>query len=522
VRCTKSQEFLPRDHPAIASDSHKNRFNPDKNGERAGYHKRIGNGAFVGCRKMRPDLCRLDCNKNPKDSPVRQAFSGIVSRSASSFRILATVAMTATFTLSAASASHAARDAAIVVDANTGKTLYASNANARRYPASLTKMMTLYLTFEALAKGKLTKSTQVPFSANAAAEPPTKLGVRKGDSVSVETAILSMVTKSANDSSTALAELLGGSETNFAQMMTAKARALGMNGTVFRNANGLPNPGQFTTARDMATLGIALREHYPQYYGYFSQRSFMYGRKRINGHNRLLGRIKGVDGIKTGYTRASGFNLVSSVSSNGRLLVAVVMGGTSGASRDNQMAKLITTYLPKASKRGGGDLIARPIDSSPVRALAKVMLPKQDAPTPDARPVAEDVVVASVEPELVEAPTPKKSVPVAKSEPADIPFAQAYAAPEAVDPVQTASLPSGWVVQVASSPSKSEAEAVLDKTSSKARAILADASGFTMPFSKGGVTYFRARFSGFDNQTAALKACSALKKKRIECFAIEQ
>jgi D-alanyl-D-alanine carboxypeptidase len=461
---------------------------------------------------------------------VRQALSGIVSKSACSFRTFATAAMAATFVLAAASTSHAARDAAIVVDANTGKTLYASNANARRYPASLTKMMTLYLTFDALAKGKISKSTQVSFSANAAAEPPTKLGVRKGSSVSVETAILSMVTKSANDSSTALAEMLGGSESNFAQMMTAKARSLGMNGTVFRNANGLPNPGQFTTARDMATLGIALREHFPQYYGYFSQRSFMYGRTRINGHNRLLGRIKGVDGIKTGYTRASGFNLVSSVAVDGRRMVAVVMGGTSGASRDNQMAKLINAYLPKASRRGGGDLIAKTDDNSPVQALAKVMLPKHDAPTPDNRPEAEEVIVASAAPEvaapeIVAAPTPKKAIAAAAAEPAAVPFAQAYVEPEtahAVDPVNTASLPSGWVVQVASSPSKSEAEAVLDKTTKQARTILADASGFTMPFSKGGVTYFRARFSGFDNQTAALKACNALKKKRIECFAIEQ
>lgn len=456
---------------------------------------------------------------------MRQALSGIFSKATWSFKTVATAAMAATFVLSASNVSYAARDAAIVIDANTGKTLYASNANSRRYPASLTKMMTLYMTFEAMAKGKITKSTQVPFSANASAEPPTKLGVRKGSSVSVETAILSMVTKSANDSSTAMAELLGGSESNFAQMMTAKARSLGMNGTVFRNAHGLPNPGQFTTARDMAMLGIALREHYPQYYSYFSQRSFMYGRQRINGHNRLLGRIKGVDGIKTGYTRASGFNLVSSVAVDGRRLVAVVMGGSSGASRDNQMAKLINAYLPKASRRGGGDLVAKVEDNSPVGALAKVVLPKRNAPTPDTRPEAEDVVVASVAPSLVPAPTPKKPVQVAVAqEPADIPFAQAYVEPEPahVDPVNTASLPSGWVVQVASSPSKTEAEAVLDKTSKQAPAILADASAFTMPFSKGGVTYFRARFSGFNNQTAATRACSALKKKRIECFAIQQ
>ncbi|TJX38721.1 MAG: D-alanyl-D-alanine carboxypeptidase, partial [Mesorhizobium sp.] len=243
-----------------------------------------------------------------------------------------------------------------------------------RYPASLTKMMTLYLTFEAMAKGKISRNSPVVFSAHASAEAPTKLGVKPGGSVTVETAILSIVTKSANDSATALGEMIGGNETNFARMMTAKARQLGMNGTVFRNANGLPDPGQFTTARDMATLGIALREHFPQYYGYFAQRSFLYGRQRINGHNRLLGRIKGVDGIKTGYTRASGFNLVSSVNDGNRRLVAVVMGGTSGGSRDNQMAGLINTYLPRASTRGGGDLVAK-ADSNPIKALAKVLLP---------------------------------------------------------------------------------------------------------------------------------------------------
>ena len=455
---------------------------------------------------------------------MRQAFSGIISLSTRSFRTVVTAAAAALFLAGATAPSQAANDAAIVIDANSGQTLYSSNANARRYPASLTKMMTLYLTFEALSKGKIAKSTQVPFSANAAAEPPTKIGVRKGGSISVETAILSMVTKSANDSSTAMAELLGGSEANFARMMTAKARSLGMANTVFRNAHGLPNPGQFTTAHDMAMLGIALREHYPQYYGYFAQRSFMYGRQRINGHNRLLGRIKGVDGIKTGYTRASGFNLVSSVAVDGRKLVAVVMGGKSGASRDNEMARLINAYLPKASRRDGGALIARTDNDTASQAIAKVTLPKHDAPTPDTRPVTVETIVATATVPQ-QAPAAKPAAAAASDEPEDIPFAQAYAGAEPaqqVDPVNTAALPSGWVVQVASSPSKTEAQATLDKTATQARAVLASAMGYTVPFRKGGVTYFRARFGGFETQTAALKACSALKKKRIECFAVQQ
>ncbi|WP_210284824.1 SPOR domain-containing protein [Mesorhizobium neociceri] len=457
------------------------------------------------------------------------------------------LALAMSFVVAGAASSMAARSSAIVVDAKTGKVLYSSDANGRRYPASLTKMMTLYLTFEALAKGRISKNTPVPFSAKAAAEPPTKLGVKAGAAVSVETAILSMVTKSANDSATALGELLGGSESNFARMMTAKARQLGMDGTVFRNANGLPDPGQFTTAHDMAMLGIALREHYPQYYGYFSQRSFLYGRQRINGHNRLLGRIKGVDGIKTGYTRASGFNLVSSVSDGNRRLVAVVMGGTSGRSRDNQMAGLINAYMPRASTRGGGALVAKAGGDSPIKALAKVFLPKHDAPTPDDKPVMEDDAVASNDdPTSADEQSADEQTVAAVEEPAPVvktrkvktvivtapkvetaQMVAAYAeptpaSPQAVDPVNTASVPSGWAVQVASSPKQSEAQAFLDKTAKQAPKVLADASGFTVAFDKDGETYYRARFGGFGSKDAAWNACNALKKKKIACYAVQQ
>jgi D-alanyl-D-alanine carboxypeptidase len=458
---------------------------------------------------------------------VRQALSGILSKS--SLKTIMILALAMTFVVADAASSMAARSAAIVIDAKTGKVLYSSNADGRRYPASLTKMMTLYLAFEAMAKGKISKNSRVVFSANAAAEPPTKLGVKRGGAITVETAILSMVTKSANDSATAIGELLGGNEANFAHMMTAKARALGMKGTVFRNAHGLPNPGQFTTARDMAVLGIALREHFPQYYGYFSQRSFLYGRKRINGHNRLLGRIKGVDGIKTGYTRASGYNLVSSVDDGDRRIVAVIIGGKSGGSRDNQMAEMINTYMPKASSRGSGMLIAKASGGNPITALAKVFLPKRDAPTPDSRP--DDDVIASLVEEtepVVEETTPvvetKKVKTVAAATADDVATARvaaAYAEPAAVDPVNTASVPSGWAVQVASSPKQSEAQALLDETSKQAPSILADATGFTVAFEKDGVTYYRARF-GFGSKTAAWKACNALKKKKIECYAVQQ
>ena len=317
---------------------------------------------------------------------MRQVLAGIAHRHFPSYRSTLVLLLAVAVGGAAGSPAHAnSKYAAIVVDANTGKTLFSSSADAARYPASLTKMMTLYLTFEALQSGKLKTSSKIAFSKNAAGEPPTKLGVKAGGSVTVETAILSLVTKSANDSATALAEKLGGSEAGFARLMTAKARQLGMTGTIFRNAHGLPNAAQHSTARDMATLGIALREHFPQYYSYFSTRSFKYGKQRLANHNRLLGRVKGVDGIKTGYTRASGFNLVSSVSDGNRRIVAVVMGGQSAKSRDNHMAELIRTWLPKASaKRGGGDLVAKASNesgNSPIRALAAMLPGKNDPET---------------------------------------------------------------------------------------------------------------------------------------------
>src|SRR5690606_27818402 len=209
---------------------------------------------------------------------------------------------------------------------------------------------------------------RVPFSKTAAGEPPTKLGVGAGKSITVEQAILGLITRSANDAATALGELLGGSEERFTRIMTQKARALGMTRTVYRNANGLPNTAQVTTARDQARLGIALRQHFPQYYDYFSVQSFRFGKQVIRGHNRLLGTVRGVDGIKTGYTRASGYKRVTSAVADGRSVVGVVIGGRSGASRDQQMRKLIATYMPKASRRGGGELIAETKDAPTLTA----------------------------------------------------------------------------------------------------------------------------------------------------------
>nr|WP_289852483.1 D-alanyl-D-alanine carboxypeptidase family protein [Mesorhizobium liriopis] len=239
------------------------------------------------------------------------------------------------------------KQAAIVIDGDTGKTLYESDSTEPRYPASLTKMMTAYMLFEAMQANRISPSTRIPVSANAASQPPTKIGFRPGDTITVEDAILALVTKSANDVAVAVGEFLGGSEEKFAEQMTAKARQIGMRNTRFRNASGLPNPEQQTTARDMALLGITLRKRFPQYFHYFSTQSFMLGgTKPVRGHNRLLARVNGADGIKTGYTRASGFNIVTSVNRDGKKLICVVMGGASAKARDDYAASLIDTYLP--------------------------------------------------------------------------------------------------------------------------------------------------------------------------------
>ncbi|WP_244424001.1 D-alanyl-D-alanine carboxypeptidase family protein [Phyllobacterium sp. YR531] len=414
--------------------------------------------------------------------------------------------------------------AAIVVDANTGKTLYSSNADAKRYPASLTKMMTLYMLFDAMAAGKVSKSTPIPVSAYAAAQPPTKIGFQPGQTISAEAAILSLITKSANDSATAIGEYLGGSEQRFAVMMTNKARQLGMRNTQFRNANGLPDGQQHSTARDLAVLGIALREHFPQYYSYFSTRSFSYRGRRIVGHNRLLGKVEGVDGIKTGYTRMSGFNLVSSVNTDGKKLVAVVMGGTSGGSRDAQMAKLIAQYLPAASRRDGGNLLASRKNSQ-INVAAVQALPENDVPVPVRRQVV--AAAPEIEPEEVvtayAAPAPVNS-PAAQilRIPAPTPKAEVGEGDVSeVDPVTTASAsPGGWMVQIGSTGSPQEAKALLSKAVSQVGAPVASLSPYTEKFQKGSTTYHRARFAGITSAKAANSACAALKRQSFNCFAI--
>jgi D-alanyl-D-alanine carboxypeptidase len=234
-----------------------------------------------------------------------------------------------------------AKDAAVIEDGATGKILYSRNATAERHPASLTKMMTLYLLFEALKKGQVTMATPLPVSAHAASQRPTKLRLYPGDTIPVEVAIYAIVIRSANDVAVAIAESLGGTESHFAEMMTTKARQLGMRDTNFHNASGLPDPLQISTASDLAILGRHLAYDFPQYFHYFSAPGFTYRGVSYQTHDNLIGRYDGTDGIKTGFTEASGFNLVSSVVRGRNHVIGVVMGGRTARRRDQEMMNLL-------------------------------------------------------------------------------------------------------------------------------------------------------------------------------------
>jgi D-alanyl-D-alanine carboxypeptidase len=239
--------------------------------------------------------------------------------------------------------------AAMVVDANSGRVLYAHNENELRHPASITKVMTLYLLFEQLEKGRLRLDSPLRISEHAAEQAPSRLGLHPGETITVENAIKAVVTKSANDIAVAIAENIGGGEEPFAEMMTRKAHALGMTHTQYRNASGLPNDEQLTTAADLAILGRAIQERFPRYYAYFSTRTFYFAGAALKNHNHLLGRLDGVDGIKTGYTHASGFNLLTSVRRSGRHIVAVVLGGRTAAQRDRLMADLVESHIARGT-----------------------------------------------------------------------------------------------------------------------------------------------------------------------------
>jgi D-alanyl-D-alanine carboxypeptidase len=293
----------------------------------------------------------------------------------------------------------------IVVDINSGEVMQASNADAPRHPASLTKIMTLYMLFERLEQGKIKLQTELPVSAHAAVQAPSKLGLKPGETIRVETAIRAIVTKSANDVAVIVAEALGGDEPSFAKLMSAKARALGMTQTTYRNASGLPDEEQITTARDQALLGRAIQDRFPSYYHYFATRTFDYRGKSIRNHNHLLGVVDGVDGIKTGYIRDSGFNIVTSIRRANRHLVAVVFGGRSADARDARVRSLIENNINIASIKRTAPPVLEGWETAQVRKDGKETKDED-------RPGSARVRVASVAPSVPEGPPPGSTDPI--------------------------------------------------------------------------------------------------------------
>jgi D-alanyl-D-alanine carboxypeptidase len=417
--------------------------------------------------------------------------------------------------------------ASIVVDAKTGKVLDQSNADARRYPASLTKMMTLYLLFEAIERKEMSLTTPLSVSAQAAAQPPSKLGLKAGETIAVKDAILAVVTRSANDVAVVIAENLAGSEAAFAARMTATARAIGMSNTTFRNASGLPDAGQVSTARDMAQLGRALQERFPKEYRYFATRSFIWKGKRIGNHNRLLGRVAGVDGIKTGYTRASGFNLVTSVNRDKRHVVAVVMGGKTGKSRDAHMASLIEKNFRKASRGQKTDtVLVASAAPAPSGSKTMVMIPR---PRPETATIALALAAAPQQPDLAEpvraldAPLP--AIAPAKAELAsdiigELALAQGDIDEDLPGPRKPA-VDDSWKIQIGALPSKSAALSALAKARKAAPTVLAYAEPYAEAVDAKGATLYRARFGGFDSKEAARSACVKLASKDFACLALQ-
>src|SRR5271168_35712 len=378
----------------------------------------------------------------------------------------------------------------IVIDAETGRVLSEMNADAITYPASLTKMMTLYLTFEALNSGRLGLDQYLPVSSEAASKSPTKLHLVPGDSVQVHDLILGIVTKSANDAAAVLAEGLGGSEPAFADRMTAKARQLGMTNTIYRNASGLPDPEQRTTARDVVQLALALYHDFPREYRYFATRQFFFRGRVILTHNHLLDWYEGADGIKTGYIGASGFNLAASAVRNGHRLIGVVMGGASAGSRDREMAALLDQGFAEV---GVGPTLAA----------------QREAPAPSAAPA-----VADTDTDQAETVRPREKIgqlaKAARKIAAHLsPVAKAEAAPIATD---------RWSIQLGAFRVESAAEQAV-----RSAAVVPGARGKPVQIvqpSKGGKEHvYRARLLNFSPQEAQ-GACAALHKKKIDCSVV--
>jgi D-alanyl-D-alanine carboxypeptidase len=487
-------------------------------------------------------------------------------------------------TVHRAEAAYSPPSASIIVDGNTGEVLHSFNADELRHPASLTKIMTLYFLFERLESGAIKLDTPLILSAHAAAQAPSKLGIKAGQAIPVDQAIKAVVTKSANDIAVAIAENLAGDEKEFAKLMTLKARALGMNNTTYVNASGLPDDNQITTARDQALLGRAIEDRFPRYYQYFATREFVYHGVAMRNHNHLLGSVEGVDGIKTGYTQESGFNLVTSVHRDGHYIIGVVLGGRSAFERDANMRELINGYIRQASLWRTAPLIAENIDagepsvagtktsvgssadrllapsaSDPIRpvpvktipfgaasthaqspTLGTMRITVQPTPVPgsyakrhgvDAAHVASADAGLATEPIKVEASKlkstkvrPTETTLANNVEPTRTELRKVTGQPRPVIGEKTkpdAHAGSGWLIQIGAFQSEGEANAHLSVAKVRASTSLAAADAFIEPVRKSNKAYYRARFAGLDKE-AAETACRLLKHSNMVCIALKK
>lgn len=466
-----------------------------------------------------------------------------------------------------------------MIDGNTGRELYGHNENAIRYPASITKVMTLYLLFEQLQKGRITLESRIPVSAHAAAQAPTKLNLRPGQTISVDDAIKGIVTQSANDVAVAIAEYLGGTESHFTEMMTRKAHELGMSRTHYADASGLPNPEQLTTAHDLAILGRDIQARFPRYYRYFSTRHFVYHGVRYHNHNHLLGRVDGIDGIKTGYTRASGYNLMTSVKRNGHYIIAVVLGGRTWASRDRIMANLIEAHIDDGITRRSPPQYAAIKAEEKKAELGQKQQPR-DAERNDsasakhpAKPLARFAAIDPRVPAHFEKPRPAfvsaapKPMPHSKRADADTGRTEtasfggttgraggatvtpstmrwvvgpapakereitkrasktesSHSSPETTGTIAVASsrpatVHRGWMIQIGATDDAIKANELLARAMAKGLDVLSTAKPFTEKVHKGSETFYRARFAGLEARTAEA-ACKSLKRSGFACFA---
>jgi D-alanyl-D-alanine carboxypeptidase len=418
-------------------------------------------------------------------------FAAACCRVNISFLLLTAIAL-----IAVAASPAQARYASMVVDADTGEVLQAVNADQRNYPASLTKIMTLYLLFDELDSGQVHLTDRMPISPHAAAQSPSKVGLVPGQTLLVEDAILAIVTKSANDVAVCIAEFLGGTESGFAERMTRKARELGMRETQFRNASGLPNLGQTSSARDMVTLARAIIHNHAKDYHYFSTRQFTYNGMVINTHNHLMEHYQGADGLKTGYIAASGFNLVASAKRNGRRLVGVIFGGQTIASRDHHMAQLLDAAFARPAGSAGVQMADLPEQKE--EADAAEVTPVAKAPAADYRMVMKAMAAARA-----------GQVPVtAKPQ-------RTHTAKAASDDTAAGDSEDAWGIQVGAYSQQAKARQAAQAALHKLGKLVEDGE-VSVVHGKGHHRIYRARVIGLPEDTAH-EACRRLAKLHTAC-----